>query len=61
MRDGDYLREGSVEAKMRGNDGVAGSLFSYVDLEKRIRTDHPLRVILTLPPTFIQRGLESDR
>ena len=46
---------------MRGNDGVAESLFSYVDLEKRIRTDHPLRVILTLPPTFIQRGLESDR
>jgi hypothetical protein len=24
---------------------VAGSLFSYVDLEKRVRTDHPLRVI----------------
>ena len=30
---------------MRGNDTVAGSLFSYVDLEKRIRADHPLRVI----------------
>ena len=30
---------------MRGNDAVAGSLFSYVDLEKRIRADHPLRVI----------------
>lgn len=30
---------------MRGNDGVAGSLFSYVDLEKRVRPDHPLRVI----------------
>ena len=30
---------------MRGNDGVRGSLFSYVDLETRIRADHPLRVI----------------
>src|SRR5690242_4969619 len=30
---------------MRGSDGVAGSLFSYVDLEKRVRPDHPLRVI----------------
>jgi transposase len=30
---------------MRGDDTVCGSLFSYVDLEKRVRTDHPLRVI----------------
>jgi transposase len=30
---------------MRGNDTVRGSLFSYVDLETRIRADHPLRVI----------------
>ncbi|MCA3370953.1 MAG: IS5/IS1182 family transposase, partial [Roseomonas sp.] len=30
---------------MRGNDAVAGSLVSYVDLEKRVRPDHPLRVI----------------
>ena len=30
---------------MRGSDEVAGSLFSYVDLEKRVRSDHPLRVI----------------
>jgi transposase len=30
---------------MRGSDVVAGSLFSYVDLEKRVRADHPLRVI----------------
>ena len=30
---------------MRGNDTVRGALFSYVDLEKRIRADHPLRVI----------------
>src|ERR1700758_4577733 len=41
------IRCGELQARrgMRGNDGVAGSLFSYVDLEKRIRTDHPLRVI----------------
>jgi transposase len=30
---------------MRGGAAVAGSLFSYVDLEQRVRADHPLRVI----------------
>jgi len=30
---------------MRGSDGRSGSLFSYVDLETRVRGDHPLRVI----------------
>ena len=30
---------------MRGNDAIAGSLFSYVDVEKRVRADHPLRAI----------------
>ena len=30
---------------MRGTDERAGALFSYVDLEARVRTDHPLRVI----------------
>jgi transposase len=30
---------------MRGCDAVAGSLFSYVDMEKRVRADHPLRVV----------------
>src|SRR6201990_1324683 len=33
---------------MRGEDGVCGSLFSYIDLEKRVRADHPLRVIRQL-------------
>ena len=45
---------------MRGSDTIAGSLFSYVDLEKRVRAGHPLRVIreivnaalLTLSPDF---------
>ena len=30
---------------MRGSDERLGALFSYVDLEARIRKDHPLRVI----------------
>lgn len=30
---------------MRGDDEICGSLFSYIDLEKRVRADHPLRVI----------------
>jgi len=30
---------------MRGSDGRSGSLFSYVDLEARVRSDHPLRLI----------------
>ena len=30
---------------MRGCDDRSGSLFSYIDLEKRIRQDHPLRTI----------------
>ena len=33
---------------MRGLDHQSGSLFSYVDLEKRIRPDHPLRTIRRL-------------
>lgn len=30
---------------MRGADDRTGSLFSYVDLEARVRADHPLRII----------------
>lgn len=30
---------------MRGSDERSGSLFSYVDLESRVRVDHPLRTI----------------
>jgi transposase len=33
---------------MRGCDDQSGSLFSYIDLEKRIRPDHPLRTIRSL-------------
>ena len=30
---------------MRGDDNKTGKLFSYVDLEVRVRRDHPLRAI----------------
>lgn len=48
---------------MRGDDHRSGSLFSYVDLEQRVPSDHPLRVIrevvddalAALSPTFSQR------
>src|SRR5690242_12831302 len=30
---------------MRGNDEICGSFFSYIDLEARVRADHPLRSI----------------
>ena len=30
---------------MRGGDERSGELFSYVDLEARVRSDHPLRAI----------------
>jgi len=33
------------EAEMRGSDERSGSLFSYVDLEARVRSDHPLRTM----------------
>src|SRR6267378_6432791 len=33
---------------MRGSNQRSGELFSYVDLEKRVRLDHPLRAIRAL-------------
>src|SRR5580700_1645558 len=33
---------------MRGTDKRSGELFSYVDVEQRVRGDHPLRAIRTL-------------
>ena len=33
---------------MRGSDERSGELFSYVDLEQRVRLDHPLRLIRSL-------------
>ena len=33
---------------VRGDDWRSGSMFSYVDIEKKVRPDHPLRTIKTL-------------
>ena len=33
---------------MRGGDSRTGELFSYVDLEARVRRDHPLRAVRTI-------------
>ncbi len=40
---------------MRGTDSGSGSLFSYVDLEARVRRDHPLRAIRP----FVEAALET--
>lgn len=40
---------------MRGSDRRSGSLFSYVDLEARVRGDHPLRAIRSL----VEAALEA--
>ncbi|MBZ0148965.1 MAG: IS5 family transposase [Pseudorhodoplanes sp.] len=44
---------------MRGSDEASGELFSYIDLEKRVRPDHPLRVIRTLVNEALA-GMERD-
>lgn len=38
---------------MRGTDKRSGELFSYVDLEKRVRPDHPLRPIREMANTAL--------
>jgi len=44
---------------MRGSDERSGSLFSYVDLEARVRGDHPLRTIRTIANAAL-RDLSRD-
>jgi transposase len=44
---------------MRGWDDRSGSLFSYVDLEARVRRDHPLRTIREIANTALA-DLTSD-
>ncbi len=39
---------------MRGSDVWSGALFSYVDLESRIRRDHPLRRIRAFADTALE-------
>ncbi len=44
---------------MRGADERSGSLFSYVDLEARVRRDHPLRVIREIANAALN-GMTGD-
>jgi len=44
---------------MRGEDRTSGRLFSYVDLESRVRADHPLRAIRGLVNQSLA-GLSED-
>ena len=44
---------------MRGSDRRSGALFSYVDLESRIRRDHPLRSIRRLVDEALARLSED--
>ena len=44
---------------MRGGDDRTGELFSYVDLEARVRRDHPLRAIRVIVNEALVR-LEDD-
>jgi transposase len=44
---------------MRGVDDRSGSLFSYVDLEVRVRNDHPLRTIREVANAALS-GLSGD-
>ena len=39
---------------MRGSDKRSGELFSYVDLERRVRADHPLRAIRRLTDAALE-------
>ena len=44
---------------MRGSDKRSGSLFSYVDLETRVRRDHPLRTIREIVDSSL-KALTAD-
>jgi transposase len=44
---------------MRGSDNRTGALFSYVDLERRVRVDHPLRPIRSIVNEALA-ALESE-
>ena len=49
----------SLGIAMRGADGRTGSLFSFVDLEARVRSDHPLRPIRAVANAALE-DLGSD-
>jgi transposase len=43
-----WVGEANREGSMRGEDRTSGALFSYVDIEARIPTKHPLRAMRRL-------------
>src|SRR3954464_8987639 len=47
------------EARMRGSDERSGELFSYVDLEKRVPANHPLRLVRVVVNEVLSR-LDGD-
>jgi transposase len=51
--------EANSEIVMRGGDVRTGSLFSYVDIERRVRRDHPLQTIRRLVNEALG-ALEAD-
>jgi hypothetical protein len=46
---------------MRGDDGISGSLFGYIDLKQRARVDHPLRVIREIANTALDMCRVTSR
>src|SRR5215831_15451681 len=48
----DAIKQGMGVA-MRGDDQICGHLFSYIDLEARVETEHPLRAIREIANTAL--------
>lgn len=53
------LGEGPGRRAVRGTNERTGSLFSYVDIEARVRKDHPLRTIRSIVDASLV-ALETD-
>ena len=47
------------ESEMRGTDERSGPLFSYVDLETRVRRDHPPHTIPNAALSNVSRGFAA--
>ena len=45
--------EQGMGVAMRGDDQICGGLFSYIDLEARVETEHPLRAIREIANTAL--------
>jgi hypothetical protein len=51
----------SMGVAMRGDDEIYGSLFSYIDLDTRVRGDHPLRPIRKIANAALAAQSSSTR